>query len=202
MEEEEKMKFFLPPLTIQGVFWEKIENFPLTPFCCVVNQNQYKMKVLKLSIVAFSALLFFACGDSNSGTSNAPGAGNTEETAATEAEDHGSEDAGPIELNSGQRWLVNDEMKPYVTKGEELVNSFIQSGGSDFKALADQIKSQNVQLIKSCTMEGKSHDELHKWLHPHLELVKKLATEENADKQKVLVDELQMSYLKYHQYFN
>jgi len=97
---------------------------------------------------------------------------------------------------------VNEEMKPFVMKGEELVNSYIQNNHTDYKALAQQLKEQNNKLIKSCTMDGKSHDELHKWLHPHLEIVKALEDEKDATKASEIVLQLQKSYQDYHQYFN
>lgn len=51
-------------------------------------------------------------------------------------------------------------------------------------------------------MDGKSHDELHKWLHPHLEIVKALENETDATKANGFVLQLQYSYQHYHQYFN
>ena len=51
-------------------------------------------------------------------------------------------------------------------------------------------------------MDGKSHDELHKWLHPHLEIVKALEDEADASKANEIVLQLQDSYQQYHHYFN
>jgi len=106
-----------------------------------------------------------------------------------------------VELNNGERWLVNDEMKPFVEKGERLVNAYVQEGKSDYKELAAQIKGQNDQLVKSCTMDSKSDEELHKWLHPHLDLVKDLAQETDNVKAAETISNLQKSYRQYHQYF-
>lgn len=92
-------------------------------------------------------------------------------------------------------------MKPFVVKGEELVNSYIQNNQTDYKALAQQIKDQNNQLIKSCTIDGKSHDELHKWLHPHLELVIVLEKVKDENEAKQIVEKLKQSNELYHQYF-
>ncbi len=50
-------------------------------------------------------------------------------------------------------------------------------------------------------MNGKSHDELHKWLHPHLENVKTLENETEATKANKMVLDLQHSYQQYHKYF-
>jgi len=51
-------------------------------------------------------------------------------------------------------------------------------------------------------MKGKSHDELHKWLYPHLELVKELDNETDTVKAKEIVVKLQNSYQQYQIYFN
>lgn len=107
-----------------------------------------------------------------------------------------------IELNGTQKWLVNEEMKPYVKEGEKLVNDFINSESKDYQKLGAAVTAQNNKLIKSCTMDGKSHDELHNWLHPHLEITKALAEEDNEVKAKELIDQLQESYRQYHQFFN
>lgn len=120
----------------------------------------------------------------------------------TKTEHHHDEKTAAVELNNGEKWIVNEEMKPYVSKGEELVNAYIQNNETDYKTLAKQLNEQNEQLVKSCTMDGKSHDELHKWLHPHLETVKALENETDARKVKEMLLQLQNSYQQYHQYFN
>ncbi|MOA59843.1 hypothetical protein D3C78_1845640 [compost metagenome] len=50
-------------------------------------------------------------------------------------------------------------------------------------------------------MSGKSHDELHKWLHPHLELVTKLEKAENEKDSNAIISQLLESYKTYHEYF-
>lgn len=93
-------------------------------------------------------------------------------------------------------------MKPFVQKGHELVNAFIAERRNDYQDLAEQLTVQNNQLIQSCTMEGKSHDELHKWLHPHLELVQELGSKDNGAEADKIVVEIQQSYLEYQKYFD
>lgn len=149
----------------------------------------------KLLVFGLSVMLLWSCNNV------------TEKSAAhQETENHAEhqddESSNSIELNNGEKWLVNEEMKPFVVKGEELVNTYIQEGKTDYKALAQQLKEQNDQLVKSCTMGGKSHDELHKWLHPHLEIIKVLQNETDATKASEIVLRLQHSYQQYHQYFN
>lgn len=106
-----------------------------------------------------------------------------------------------IHLNEGKKWLVNSEMKPYILKGQELTTNFVNSGKTTYAEFAKKIEASNQQLIQNCTMKGKSHDELHKWLHPHLELVQQLKNESDTAKANQLVKEIQASYQTFEQYF-
>lgn len=146
----------------------------------------------KIFVFGMSIMFLWSCNNSN-------------ETAHRETENkiehEQTENSETIELNNGERWLVNKEMKPFILKGEEMVNTYIKEGNSDYKSLAEQVKDQNSQLIKSCTMDGKSHDELHKWLHPHLDIVKALENEVDATKANEIILKLQHSYQQYHNYF-
>jgi hypothetical protein len=149
------------------------------------------------SIMAFliSVLFVWGCNNASDKSTN-------HHADDSHTEHQHNHDVQAIELDHGNKWVVNDEMKPFVLKGEELVNMYIQEGGSDYMALAQQLKDQNKQLIESCTMQGKGHDELHKWLHPHLEMVSALENEPDATKSNELVLKLQHSYQQYHRYFN
>ncbi len=147
----------------------------------------------KIIVISIGVLLFWSCNNVEKKTTS------TEEEIHTEH--HYQQDEDAIELNNGERWVVNEEMKPHVMKGEELVNNYLEVGLLDYKNLAEQLKDQNNLLIKSCTMTGKSHDELHKWLHPLLETVKNLEHETDADKANEIVLQLQHSYQEYHTYF-
>src|SRR5690554_5561666 len=150
-----------------------------------------------LIVLGISLLLFWSCSN--------PGKTISAEDAEihTEAHEahHYNESSDALELNDGERWVVNEEMKPFVAKGSELVSSYIQDGETDFKGLADLVREENLQLVQSCTMTGKSHDELHKWLHPHMALVEELSQATNQVEADGLVRQLEVSYDDYHQYF-
>ncbi|MCA4781280.1 hypothetical protein OBJ96_03700 [Empedobacter falsenii] len=148
----------------------------------------------KTIVVAMSVMLFWSCNTTSE--KNAMQSEVQDETAHQH-----NENSDIIELNNGEKWKVNEEMKPFVSKGEELVNTYIQKNGTDYKLLAEEIKSENSKLIKSCTMKGKSHDELHKWLLPHLEIVKTLEAETDSAKATHAVTNLQQSYQDYHKNF-
>lgn len=148
-------------------------------------------------LLSFSILLWVGCGSPQTSSSA------EEHDHAEQAHDdhHFNESTDPLMLNDGEHWLVNDEMKPFVQNGEELVNVYLTENQSDYDRLATELRSQNQQLIQSCTMTGKSHDELHKWLHPHMALVEELAASATVEEARNRVDELQHSYQQYHAYF-
>lgn len=155
----------------------------------------------KLFILALSSFVLLSCNNTTEKSTLKKEENPKEETVKQEdpKDDDKSE---TVELNNGAKWVVNEEMKPYVMKGEEMVNDYVQTNRTDYKKLAADLKTENDKLIKSCTMNGKSHDELHKWLEPHLKLTKHLEKADDAAEAKTLVMDLQSSYNNYHQYFN
>lgn len=147
--------------------------------------------ILFLSLFGF---LLWSCGHPTN-----PPAQQTE-TIQAEKHHHGDPDEA-LELDNGEKWLVNDEMKPFVLKGAEIVEQFINERKTDFKELALKLKNQNSGLIESCTMDGKAHDELHKWLHPLLGLVNELDNETDTAKAAEIVNHIHESYNTYNIYF-
>ncbi|WP_017258286.1 hypothetical protein [Pedobacter arcticus] len=149
----------------------------------------------KVFLLALSAIILSSCGNNSTKSQN------NQEKVSSE-EHHHDEEANAIQLNHGEKWVVNNEMKPFVLEGENLVNGYLENNDTDHKILAEEIKAQNSMLVKSCTMKGESHEALHKWLHPHLELVKTLKTETDKAKASEIILQLQQSYQTYRQYFN
>lgn len=157
------------------------------------------MKKTVLVLTTAISFIFFSCSN------NANQKSEHEHDVTEEHSDdhhHDAEDGNEaIELNNGEKWKVNEEMKPFIINGEALVDKFIADKSTDYKKLAKDLKEQNQSLISSCTMDGKSHDELHKWLHPHLEMVEELADEDQQAEAMALVHRIHASYIQYHEYF-
>jgi hypothetical protein len=103
-----------------------------------------------------------------------------------------------IVIKNDQKWKINEEMTPYIVDNEKLYNEY---DNGDYKKLAMQLKHNNNSLINSCTMSGESHDELHKWLLPHLELVDALSKAETTDKADQIIAKLGESFKIYNTYF-
>lgn len=107
-----------------------------------------------------------------------------------------------INLNDGEKWKVNAAMLTPILEAEKLLDAYIQNNSTDYKTLAKELDEKNQNLISNCTMKGKSHDELHKWLHPHLELVDELMNTKSDEDAKNIVSQLQQSFQNFHTYFN
>lgn len=115
-------------------------------------------------------------------------------------ENHG-DDHGELSLNDGAKWKINEEMRPFVMEAEELIKDFVLRGSTDYKKLATEMKESNTKLIKSCTMTGTAHDELHNWLHPYMEELEELEMAENEEEAKDVVEDLMEAFEEFHYYF-
>lgn len=112
--------------------------------------------------------------------------------------DDNNEIEDQLSLNNGEKWKVNEEMVPHIEKSQKVLENL---EGDNFSELAEDMMEHTNKLIKSCAMDGPSHDELHKWLHPHIELIKKLKTEKDQQKAEEIVGEIEESFEVYHEYF-
>lgn len=152
----------------------------------------------KIALLALCTFVF-TCYSCNN---NASQSEQTEEETEEHADhQHEADEEDAIELNNGEKWKINEEMKPFVIQGEALVEKYMQGNDTDFKKLAISLEEQNDKFISSCRMDGKSHDELHKWLHPHLELVEELKEESDTAEATALVHRIHASYALFHSYF-
>lgn len=104
-------------------------------------------------------------------------------------------------MNNGDKWKVNAEMTPHIEMGSQILSDYLAIGDNNYKSLAESLKNQNDKLIKSCNMKGESHDELHKWLHPHMNLIAELAEAPDAKAAEAIIAQLEQSFKTYHTYF-
>ena len=106
-----------------------------------------------------------------------------------------------MELNNGEKWKINAEMIPPLMASERLISDFAAGDKKDYKALTAQLKENNQLLISSCTMKGKSHEELHKWLHPYMVLLDELENVETEKESIELFEKIEQSFETFNQYF-
>lgn len=144
-----------------------------------------------LLIVLFLSAVLAGCGHGHTDKHN-----DGDHTHAKEQQ----QQAG-LMLDHGKKWQINEEMRPYLQASEQLLQDYEQEGSGDYHALAAGLKENNNQLIASCTMKGESHEQLHVWLYPHLELVKRLETAQNNEEAEPVIRELYASFETFTEHF-
>lgn len=124
-------------------------------------------------------------------------------SASTETEHHHNEGAS-IELNNGHKWKVEVEMMKYITNMQSDVKLFSEANNknlNDYAILGAGLQ-KNVDLLTSnCTMKGKAHDELHKWLLPYIDMVDKFNKSKNESDNQAIFKEIENSFVLFNQYF-
>lgn len=152
------------------------------------------MKILIMSILTLS-LLLFGCGNVENEKSNKPTVSNAKEEHKHNAE------IQSIELNNGEKWKVDSNMIPYIRNMERDIISFSNDEHKDYNSLAEKLQSNIDSLTYNCTMEGKAHDELHKWLLPFIDLVTELSKSKNETEAAKQFENIQKSFRTFNQYF-
>jgi len=152
------------------------------------------MKQITILITVLN-LFLFGCGN----TSNENPKEQTE--TAIHEEHHHNEESEAIELNNGEKWKVDANMITHIRNMENDINSFANVEQKDFKSLAEKLQSNIDLLTSNCTMKGKAHDELHKWLLPYIDLVKELSEAKDETEASKQFENIQTSFTTFNQYF-
>lgn len=152
------------------------------------------MKKITILIPVIS-LFLFSCGN----TSNEKPIEQTE-TGTHEEHQHNAE-IQTIELNNGEKWKVDANMITHIRNMENDVISFAKVEQKDYKSLSEKLQSNIDLLTSNCTMKGKAHDELHKWLLPYIDLVKELSEAKDETEAEKQFQNIQTSFTAFNQYF-
>ncbi|MFT5859705.1 MAG: hypothetical protein ACI865_001809 [Flavobacteriaceae bacterium] len=149
------------------------------------------MKKYSYALIAGILLVLPSCGD-NAEKDNL----NSEPIH----EEHNHDDES-IELDNGKKWIVVDEMMGHVRNMESDLNVFENQDGKDYQSLAVKLENNIELLTSSCTMTGKAHDELHKWLIPYIDRVDQLTNAKNDEEAGVTYRKIQVSFKTFNTYF-
>lgn len=125
-------------------------------------------------------LLALACEDH--GETQAPAAHSPHAHDAHDAHDapkteaHGAADAGQLtlSLNEGAKWQLDDNTRTVFAETRSSLKGTDPTTVEEAHALAATLQEQQGRLIRGCTMEGSSHDELHVFLQAWIPGVKAL----------------------------
>lgn len=125
------------------------------------------------------------------------------QSPSTESEHHHSESSA-IELNNGAKWTVVPDMMKFIKTMESDIQQFSGTETTDlkeFQKLGTGLQKNIDLLTSNCTMEGKAHDELHKWLVPYIDLVSEFNESKNSNEAFTNFEELKASFQTFNQYF-
>lgn len=118
--------------------------------------------------------------------------------------EHNHSESDSIELNNGVKWIVVPGMMKYIRAMESGITRFSETKHTElnhFTQLGASLQKNIDLLTSNCTMEGKAHDELHKWLLPYIDMVDKLNKSKNNDEALQTFEEIKASYKLFNIYF-
>jgi hypothetical protein len=141
------------------------------------------------------SLFLFGCGNTSNDTSK-----DQTEIAILEEHNHNDE-SDSIELNNGKKWVVDANMMVHIRNMENDISSLVKKDFKDYMALAVKLQANLDLLTSNCTMEGKAHDELHKWLLPYIDLVNDLSGSKDEAEASKQFSQLENSFLTFNQFF-
>ncbi|MBK9048652.1 MAG: hypothetical protein IPL74_18865 [Bacteroidetes bacterium] len=146
-------------------------------------------------LISVISLFLFSCGN----TSNEKSKEQTE--TVTHEEHQHNDEMQTIELNNGEKWKVDANMITHIRNMENDIISFSTVEQKDYKSLAEKLQSNIDLLTSNCTMKGKAHDELHKWLLPYIDLVTELSEAKDETEAAKQFENIQTSFTTFNQYF-
>jgi len=140
---------------------------------------------MKQFIFIMSILVLTSCKDKKQqATENTPIESHTDATH----ENHQKEASAvfqnswkaDMQLNNGSKWQANMETNEGVEKMKSILKTQKTSTLEEYHQLAEQLNDAKNYVVKKCTMEGPSHDNLHIWLVPLIEKIEALSETENS----------------------
>jgi hypothetical protein len=146
-------------------------------------------------LIPVISLFLFSCGN----TSKEKPKEQTE--SVTHKEHQHDEESEIIELNNGEKWKVDANMLTHIRNMENDVVSYAKVEQKDYKSLGEKLQSNIDLLTSNCTMKGKAHDELHKWLLPYIDMVKELSEAKDETEAEKQFHNIQTSFTTFNQYF-
>lgn len=146
------------------------------------------------SMIAIS-LLHLSCGNTSTEKPK-----EQIETVLDEEHQHEGE-MQTIELNHGEKWKVDAHMLVHIRNMESDINSLGKYEQKDYILLAENLQS-NIDLFTSnCTMKGKAHDELHKWLLPFIDFSNVFFRSKTEQEFALNFQKIKTSFATFNTYF-
>lgn len=106
-----------------------------------------------------------------------------------------------LELNDGKKWTVDPPMMAHLRNLEQAVQASSTIHAVNHPALAANLQENLGRLVTNCTMEGKAHDELHKWLMPFLAMTAEYSEAADPKVQWQKLQEIKGALLVFNAHF-
>ncbi len=151
-----------------------------------------KTKLILLMVVG---LFMLSCSDRVADKSK------LEDESVVKEEHSSHNDLQTIELNNGEKWKVDDHMLVHIRNMEKDVQMFSTSVPKNYNLLAEKLQNNIDLLTSNCTMEGKAHDELHKWLLPYIDMVAELVDTKDETTAMKQFENIKTSFATFNQFF-
>jgi len=157
---------------------------------------------------ALMATILLGCKDANQKTEDHDIVENTEVimpghdqeiTAESSSLDNSWRDE--IVLNDGKKWVANAETNEGVDKMLQLIETEHPKTVEQYHTLASKLNDEKNYVVKKCTMEGPSHDNLHIFLHPLIEKIEALQSVSTVDEGADMTMRIKENLEAYKNYF-
>ena len=89
-----------------------------------------------------------------------------------------------LRLNSGEKWIVNNETHVGVSKMDSIITAHKTNKEDNYINLGNNLSKQTSFIIKSCNMTGEAHDQLHVILVPMLDEISILKESNKLEESK------------------
>lgn len=160
------------------------------------------MKTYLVLMTAFSLGIGFGCTTTEEPKKE--DVSKSEIIVPNEEKEHHHSESDSISLNDGAKWIVVPDMMRHIRDMESEILRFSEKRDPDLKdynELALSLQKSSDLLTSNCTMQGKAHDELHKWLLPYLDLLDTFNKSQNKEEALKSYEELRASYKTFNLYF-
>jgi hypothetical protein len=155
----------------------------------------------KIIIIASLSILIVSAGCGGNETQNAqPGNAAIDSLQQKhESENNGEKTAtaGKLILNNGAKWRANTATIEGIQKMQSMVNDYLKNGNTDNKTLSGRLEKEFTSILLKCTMTGVAHEQLHNFLLPLKEKIRKLKEMKNVE----AVKDIQSYLNNFYNYF-
>ncbi len=106
-----------------------------------------------------------------------------------------------LSLNNGNKWEMDEHTRVMSKKMKQTFFAADHSTKEGLKAVSAELQTQVDKLIVGCTMQGKSHNQLHVFLNDHIPTINALNKAQDYSSAKASAIKLKGQFEKYPKYF-